>query len=133
MLSPKWHSKRRLVKRFDEGIRTLQQEQIDTKPGKLSELEADERSRAVHAPVFRGVANDLSQVVLRPGDPREQFLRDIRRMAELLSESLAMDSVFNEESNKYEPANPERAARIEAEFLKINERAMKFVNSAKKK
>lgn len=120
-------------KRFDEGMKALQQEQISIKAGKLSEREADERSRTVHAPVFRRVADDLSQVVLRPGDPREQFLKDVQRMAELLAESLAMDSVFNEESKKFEPTNPARAAKIEEEFGQISERTKKFINSTKNK
>lgn len=120
-------------KQFDEGVKTLQQEQISIKAGKLSELEADERSRIVHAPVFRKVAAELSQVVLRPGDQRGPFLKDVQRMAELLSESLAMESVFNEESKKFESTNPERAARIEEEFGRINERAMKFLNPTKSK
>lgn len=120
-------------KRFDQGVIALQQEQADIKAGKISEREADERSRAVHAQVFLDVANELSRVVLLPSDPREPLLRDIQRMSELLYESLAMESVFNEQSKKFEPANPERAAKIDAEFGKINERAMKFANTAKKK
>ena len=120
-------------KRFDQGAKALQQEQADIQAGKITEREADERSRAVHAPVFRDVANELSLVVLLPSDPREPFLRDIQSMSELLYESLAMESVFNEESKKYEPANPDRAAKIEVELSKINERAMKYANSAKKK
>lgn len=120
-------------KRFDEGLKTLQQEQISIKAGKLSELEADERSRTVHAPVFRRVADELSLVVLRPGDPREQFSKDIQRMAELFSESLAMETVFNQESKKLEPTNPERAAQIDEEIGRTSERVMKFLDSTKGK
>jgi rhomboid protease GluP len=119
-------------RQFDQGVKVLQQEQKDIKTGKISEREVDERSRAVHAPVFRNIANELSQVVLLPKDPRESFLRDVQRMSELLSESLSMESVFSEESRKYEPVNPKRAAEIEAELSKINERVMKYANSAKK-
>lgn len=119
------------LKRFDEGMKALQQEQIDIKAGKLSEQDADERSRIVHAPVFRQVADELSKVVLRPGDRREQFSKDIQRMAELLSEGLAMESVFNEESKKFEPIDPERAAKIEAEINKITERTTNFLNPPK--
>lgn len=120
-------------KRFDEGMKALQQEQIDIKAGKISEQDADERSRTVHAPVFRQVADELSKVVLRPGDRREQFSKDIQRIAELLSEALAMESVFNEESKKFEPIDPERAAKIETEIKKITERTTNFLNPPKNK
>ena len=121
------------LKRFDEGMKALQQEQIDIKAGKLSEQDADDRSRIVHAPVFRQVADDLSKLAFRPGDPREQFTKDIQHMSELLFETLAMESVFNEETRKFEPINPGRAAIIDDELIKMTERMTKSLNSIKNK
>lgn len=112
------------VKRFFEEMKVLEQEQIDLKAGKLSEQEVDERSRAVHAPVFRKVLDDLSKVELPPGDRRQQITKDIRRMAELLHETLAMDSVRNEKTGRLESVNPERSAKIDAEILKLAERVV---------
>lgn len=121
------------LKRFDEGMKALQQEQIDIKAGKLSEQDADDRSRIVHAPVFRQVVDDLSKLVLRPGDPRERFTKDIQHMSELLYETLAMESVFNEEIRKFEPINPGRAATIDDELIMMTERMTKSLNSIKNK
>ena len=119
------------VKRFDEGMKAVQQDQSDLKSGKLSEREADDRSRVVHAPVFRQIADGLSKVVLRPGDPRVQVTKDIQRMSELLYETLAMESVFNGETGKFEPIDPKRAAIIDEELIKIAERTTKSLNSNK--
>ncbi len=121
------------LKRFGEEMQILQREQNDIKAGKLSEREADERSRVVHAPVFRGVVNDLSSVVLPPDDPRKPFVKDMLHAAELFNESMAMESVFNQATQKYDPANPARAKQIAAELAVVTERITKFINTAKKK
>ena len=123
----------RALKRFDAAVKNLQLEMASLKDGKMSEREADARSRAVHAPEFRAVVDGLDPVVLRPGDPRESFVKDIKRLSELLAEALAMESVFNEETGKYEPTNPARAAEIDAEIGKVNERVTKFINATRKK
>ena len=82
---------------------------------------------------FRKVVEDLSQVTLRPGDPREPVLKDDIRIAELMAESLAMESVFDESSTKLEPANPVRMAQIEADLVKVWEHRKKYVETIKRK
>jgi rhomboid protease GluP len=120
-------------KQFEEGMKALQQDQSNIMAGKLSEKDADDRGRRVHAPVFRHVADGLSKIVLRPGDPREQVSKDIQRMSELLYEGLAMESVFNEETKKFDPIDPLRATKIEEELIKVTERTTKSLNSIKNK
>lgn len=123
----------RALKRFDEGLKALQKEQADILAGRMSELEADVRSRTVFAPVFREVAADLSRVVVRPGDSREPFLRDVRRMAELFAEGMAMESVRNETTRKLDPADPIRSAQIHSELATVGDRVKKFIDSASNK
>jgi rhomboid protease GluP len=119
----------RAVGRFDSGTRSIAYDQDEVKAGRLSEREADERSRSVHAPIFRGITDDLSQVVLRPGDPRVPPIQDMRRMSELLTESLAMESVLEKASGKLEPANPARMAEIESEQVALAERVTKAIQA----
>ncbi len=125
-----------LVKRglngFDTAFKQLQQEQADIKAGKLTELEADERSRSVYAPQFRAVAEDLSKVIFRPGDPRDAFVKDARRIAELMAEASAMESVIGED-NKLQPVDQVRSKEIETEALQIGERMKAFIEKANKK
>lgn len=121
------------MKGFQAAMSGLQQEIQDIKTGKLTERESDERSRTVHAPVLRQVVRDFSQVYLLPGDPREPMVRDIKRMAELIEESLAMQSVFKEGVEKPEPANPARMAAIEKELVEINKRMTKLGEETKAK
>jgi rhomboid protease GluP len=120
-------------RRFTEAVNALQREEEEIRAGKLSERESDERSRTVHAPAFRKVVEELSQVTLRPGDPREPMLKDKIRVAELMAESLAMESVFNEASAKLEPADPVRMAQIKAEIVKLSERRKLYMENLKKK
>lgn len=108
-------------KSFDAGIKSLQQEQQDIKSGKISDLEADIRSREIHAPIFRDVANMLNRVTFLPSDPRQPFVKNVKRASELLAESLAMESVFNDTTRKYEPVNPTRANQIAVELAKVND------------
>jgi rhomboid protease GluP len=123
---------KRGLEHFDQSMRSLLQENKDIKAGKLSDEEADERSRTVFAPLFRKVVAELTQVVFRPGDPREPFVRDVQRMSELLAEALGMASVFNEESQKYEPADTQRAEKISAELAQVSARIETFMKAAKK-
>ncbi len=125
-----------LVKRglsgFDTVFKQLQQEQADIKSGKLTELEVDERSRTVYAPQFRAVAEDLSKVIFRPGDPRDAFVKDARRIAELMAEASAMESLMGDDQ-KLHPIDPERSKEIETETLKIAERMKAFIEKSNKK
>ena len=122
-----------VLKRFDKVMLSVRQEVDDTKSGKISEQESDRRSRTIFAPMFRGIVEDLSQVAFRPGDPREPFVKDIKLMSELLAEALAMESVLNESTQKYDPVDRDRADKIAAELAKVSERISNFIQSSKKK
>jgi len=117
---------------FLDEMKKIKQEQAALAAGKLSERDADERSRTEHAPVFRKIADDLSQVVLRPDDPRQQFIKDFKLTTELLYEMLAMESVLNASTQKYEPVNAQRANDINDELVIINARVAKFMAEHKK-
>ncbi|WP_313952615.1 rhomboid family intramembrane serine protease [Accumulibacter sp.] len=123
----------RAVIRFDTGLKAIAHDQDEVKAGRLSEQEADERSRSVHAPIFRSITEDFSQAVLRPGDPRAPLIQDMRRMSELLTESLAMASVFDKNSGKLEPADPARMAEIESELVAVGERVTKATQGVEPK
>jgi hypothetical protein len=95
-------------------------------------LEVDERSRTVYAPQFRAVAEDLSKVIFRPGDPRDAFVKDARRIMELMAEASAMESVMGED-NKLQPVDQVRSKEIETEVLQVSERMKVFIEKANKK
>jgi hypothetical protein len=56
---------------------------------------------------------------LAPSDPRQPVLSATIRMAELMEESLAMQSVFKPGSDVPEPADPARAAELKREMLEV--------------
>jgi hypothetical protein len=112
-------------------MKVLEDEIEAVKAGRLSDDEADQRSRSVHAPMMRSLQEKFSQVVLRPGDPREPIVRDMQRTTQLMTEALSMDSVRNESTGKMDPADPQRAAQINAELPKILERLKALVEKAK--
>ena len=120
-----------LFKEFARAMKVLQDENEAVKAGRLSDDEADQRSRSVHAPMMRNLQEKFSQVVLRPGDPREPIVRDMQRTTQLMTEALSMDSVRNESTGKMDPADPQRAAQINAELPKILERLKALVEKAK--
>lgn len=119
------------LKSFDAAVKALGEEAALVKAGKLSELEADARSRTVHAPKFKAILQDLSVTPFDAADPRATFAKDMRRMVELLYESLAMES--NVVEGKPEPIDPARAAAINAEIAQVNARINRQVENAKTK
>ncbi|MEI7612859.1 MAG: rhomboid family intramembrane serine protease [Betaproteobacteria bacterium] len=121
----------RSLQKFDRGLQELQREARELKSGRLSAKDADIRSRTVMAPIFHDIVADLSQqVVLHPNDPRGAVVQDIKRMSELLAEQLAMESVFDEKTQKFEPADPARAEQIAAELKPVNDRIIAFIKQA---
>jgi hypothetical protein len=56
----------------------------------------------------------------------------MQRMTELIGESLAMESIFPEGSDKPEPADPVRMAQIEREIEAIGTRVQRLVDDKKK-
>jgi len=114
-------------------LKAMQQEHQDTQAGKLTERESDERSRTVYAPMFRMVLQDFSRVVLPPSDPRVPLLKEYKRMAELMTESLEMQSVYKEGSDEPEAADPERMDAISAELKEVSARMQRLGQDAKTK
>lgn len=121
------------ISEFQMALKAIQQDLADVQAGKRSEREADDRSRTVHAPAFRKVIDDLSQVTLRPGDRREPLMKDTIRASELFAESLAMESVFVEGDPKPHPADPARSSQIEVEIKVVAERLKKDFDELNKK
>lgn len=121
----------RAAKDFDRAMKAIKQDGDAMAAGTLSEREADRRSRTVHAPELRRLTDAFADLTLRPGDPREPLVRDMHRLSQLLSEGMAMDSVFNEATGKLDPINPQRAAEIEAEILKVGRHLQASVEQMK--
>src|SRR5574338_55133 len=116
---------------FAAAFQALQREHEDVLAGKLTEREADERSRSIHAPQFRAVLDDLARASLPPGDPRGPILADMRRFTELLLEALAMPSHIDPESGKITPSDPRRFAAIQAEMVELAEHVQKAAKELK--
>ena len=100
----------------------LLKEQGDIKAGKLTEREADNRSRAVHAPAYEKITAQLSSAWFLPGDSKNELLKEIRYAVALMTEALAMESVFPEGTTKAEPADPVRHTFLNNELVKVNAR-----------
>jgi rhomboid protease GluP len=124
---------KRGLDRFGKGIKELQQLQDDVKAGKISEWDADGRGRLDFAPKFQSVVDDLRQVVLPPNDPRKDFVQNMLRFSELMTESLAMESIRQEGDGKPIPTNPERMTQIEAEINKVGDQLKANVEQLNKK
>ncbi|MDE2600219.1 MAG: rhomboid family intramembrane serine protease [Rhodocyclaceae bacterium] len=107
---------------FEDGAKALKKESEDLRDGKLTEREVDDRSRTVFAPQFRHISDLLAEVKLRPGDPREAVLEDVRTITALMIETLAMEASFPDGGGKPVPADPERSAQIEKELAQAGER-----------
>jgi len=105
---------------FFAAAKALQQDQLDIKAGKETERESDDKSRMVYAPMYRRVQMDLSRASLQPTDPRLPLLQDAKRMSQLFAESLEMQSVYKNGSDKPEPADPVRAEAINVELKKLS-------------
>ena len=112
-----------------QAFKALRQDASDVQAGKLTELQADDRSRTVHAPRFRLVMQDLARARFPAGDPRAAFAQDYTRLVELVLEGLSMESkVVN---GKPLPVDPSRAAVIEAEIQTLNARIPKEMEELK--
>ncbi|MDB5800538.1 MAG: rhomboid family intrarane serine protease [Rhodocyclales bacterium] len=117
------------LRNFDLAAKALQKENADVQAGKLTVRESDDRSRTVHAPVFRKVAADLSKISLRPADPRAPLVKDAIQISSLLAESLEMASVYVDGDPNPHPANPARMQAISLELRRATERMTKYAAS----
>lgn len=123
---------------FQDGMRQLQeagslmqQDRNDVQSGKRTAREVDERSRTVYAPVLRKAVAALERASLPNNDPRQPILVDMRRLAVLMLEAAAMESVFPGDGSKPEPIDPVRTAEIEKEMKEIDLRVRHIMAAAK--
>lgn len=107
---------------FDAAINTLKQDVADVKAGKMTDKEADDRSRIVHAPRMQSVVTQLEAIRVAADDPRAAVVADLLLMSRAFHESLAMDSV--EIEGKMEPVDGPRALQLQAEIQEINARML---------
>lgn len=121
------------MKDFDVAIKAMQKDQIDVRSGIMTEREADDRSRSVLAPLFRKSLQDFSRAILPETDPRLPLLNDMKQMNNLILESMEMASTYQEGSDKPEPADPQRAAEINAEIRVIGERIQQISQALQNK
>ena len=116
---------------FDASLRLMARESEEVKAGRMSELELDRRSRSVHAPALRAVREQFEKVRLPESDPRTPIARDGARLAALLHELAAMDSVVAD--GKPVPVDPERAGSLEAEATRLNADMKRSIEQLKRK
>ena len=97
-----------------------------------SEQELNERGRTIYAPTLRQALSEFEQVVLSDNDARQPLVKDMRRTTALMLELLEMPEITPPEGGKPQPADPARAAAIEAELKTIGERIAKLSADLKK-
>lgn len=107
------------MKDFDAAVKAMQQDQKEVQANRMTEREADDRSRNVLAPLFRKAQQDFSRATLPSSDPRVPILSDMRRMNDLLLEAMEMPSIYRDGGDKPEPADPLRAQEINSEIEAI--------------
>lgn len=110
---------------FAQLLGELDQEEKAVRAGRMSVKESDERSRRVYAPRMASVLAVLRSASLPPSDPRQPIIGASIRLADLLAESLAMESVFAPGSDVPQPADPVRAERIKHEIEELMRRQAK--------
>ncbi|HXU93521.1 MAG TPA: rhomboid family intramembrane serine protease [Gallionella sp.] len=119
------------MKDFDVAVKTMQKDQTDVQAGIMTEREADDRSRSVLAPLFRKAQQDFSKATFPETDPRLPLLNDMKRMNNLILESMEMASTYKEGSDKPEPADPQRMAEINAELNIVGARIQQLSQTLK--
>jgi rhomboid protease GluP len=102
---------------LDRAGQGLVDDQKAVKAGRMTQLEADERSRTVHAPVFQSVLDEFRSVQLPPGHPALPLASTGTRMTQLVHEAMAMESDVVD--GKPVPARPQRAKEIDAELKRL--------------
>lgn len=113
--------------RFNHVMQGIQQDQKT-----YSEAELNERGKTIYAPALRLALLEFEQVALADSDPRQPLVQDMRRTTALMLELLDMPDIMPPEGGKPQPADPARAATIEAELKEITERVGKLIANLKK-
>lgn len=105
---------------FDQAMKSIQQDALDVKAGKMSDREADDRSRTVHAPRMKTVVDQLNALEVDAANPASETVADLRGLARALQAYLAMASV--EVDGKMQPVDLQRARQLEAQVKHFNDR-----------
>ena len=105
-------------------MRALDSEIKAVAAGKMTEVEADQRSRAVHAPVFQRIAAALGSIQLPATDKRAALIADMHTSAALMAEWMAMDSRYDLKTGQVEPVDQQRAAELQEQLTVINQRIL---------
>lgn len=115
---------------FDQAVKALQQDQQAVKNGQMTDREADDRSRSVHAPRMQTVIDQMKALPIDAASPAADFMGDLLGLAQALHELLAMDSV--PVNGKMQPTNMARAKELEAQVKTFNDRLLKRAERNKK-
>ena len=113
--------------RFNQVMQGIQKDQKT-----YSEAELNERGKTIYAPALRQALQEFEQVTLADSDPRQALAKDMRRTTALMLELLEMPDIVLPEGGKPQPADPARAAAIEAELKEITERVTTLIAKLKK-
>ena len=125
MASREYFSK--AMDRFNQVMQGIQKDQKT-----YSEIELNERGKTIYAPALRQALQEFEQVTLADSDPRQALAKDMRRTTALMLELLEMPDIVPPEGGKPQPADPARAAAIEAELKEITERVKTLIAKLKK-
>lgn len=112
--------------RFNQVMQGIQKDQKT-----YSEAELNERGKTIYAPALRQALQEFEQVTLADSDPRQALAKDMRRTTALMLELLEMPDIVLPEGGKPQPADPARAAAIEAELKEITERVTTLIAKLK--
>lgn len=112
--------------RFNQVMQGIQKDQKT-----YSEIELNERGKTIYAPALRQALQEFEQVTLADSDPRQALAKDMRRTTALMLELLEMPDIVLPEGGKPQPADPARAAAIEAELKEITERVTTLIAKLK--
>ena len=121
------------VNEFRNVINVMQLDEKQVKDGTLTKHEVDDRSRKVFAPLLRSTLQDLAHAYLPPSDPRSKVKADLTQITKLLLELAEMPSVYRNGASDPTPADPERAAAIEAELKRVNRQLQEHTVEVKEK
>lgn len=120
-----------LFRQFDAAVADMVADGEAVEAGRMPLIEADERSRTVHAPVFRRLLRQLEAAEIRRDDPRGPFVEDLRRLTALFAESLAMASIVDAEHGRVSAVDPARMAQIQRDIEVVNQRLKDYAAKAR--
>lgn len=118
---------------FMKAVRATMADGQAVKDGKMTSLEADRRSRAIHAPAFEQALSELLRVTLPPGDKRAPLLQDMTLLADLMHEYARMESVLDTAAGKYIPVDPVRAKQMDADIARLMQRMQQRADAGRKR